>query len=65
MDFGFSLPTRGPLANKDDLKVIVEKGEALGFAYFTVSDHIVIPKSIAPEYPYAKDGRLITPDDWL
>ena len=65
MDFGFSLPTRGPLANKDDLKVIVEKGEALGFAYFTISDHIVIPKSIAPEYPYAKDGRLITPDDWL
>lgn len=65
MNFGFALPTRGPLANKADLAAIVRRGEELGFTTFTVSDHIVIPKSIAPEYPYAKDGRLVTTDDWL
>ena len=48
MDFGFSLPTRGPLANQDDLKTIATLGEKLGFAYFTVSDHIVIPKEVEP-----------------
>ena len=65
MDYGFALPTRGPLANKHDLGTIAARGEALGFAYFTVSDHIVMPKTIAPEYPYAKDGRMVAPGDWL
>lgn len=65
MDFGFSLPTRGPLANARDIRTLVERGEALGFEYLTVSDHIVIPKSVAPEYPYAKDGRLVSPENWM
>jgi len=65
MDFGFSLPTRGPLANARDIATLVKRGEALGYEYLTVSDHIVIPKSVAPEYPYAKDGRLVAPDNWM
>ena len=65
MDFGFSLPTRGPMANKADLTRLVQAGEALGYAYFTFSDHIVIPRTIAPEYPYSADGRLVSPVDWM
>lgn len=56
MDFGFHVPTRGPLANQDGLRAIVTRGEELGFRYFCVSDHIVIPKSIAPRYPYSQHG---------
>ena len=65
MEFGFGLPTRGPLANKDDLKAIAQRGEALGFQYLLISDHIVIPKSFAAVYPYSKDGKPIFGDEWL
>ena len=65
MQFGFGLPTRGAMANHSDLKTLVERGEALGFGYFTVSDHIVIPRSIDAVYPYSEDGRPTFPEDWL
>ncbi len=51
MAFGFGVPIRGDFANKRDLKSIAERGEALGFKYLCVSDHIVIPRSFAPLYP--------------
>lgn len=65
MDFGFSVPTRGDLANKRDLKTVAERGEALDFKYLCVPDHIVIPRSFAPLYPYAADGRPTFPEAWL
>ena len=65
MEFGFSMPTRGPMANRRDLKALAQKGEALGYEYLTVSDHIVIPKSFAPVYPYAADGKPTFPNLWL
>jgi probable F420-dependent oxidoreductase len=65
MDFGISLPTRGPLATKADIETLVRKAEALGFAYVTISDHILIPRQVAPEYPYAADGRLVSPVNWM
>ena len=43
MEFGFGLPTRGPMAALQSLaprwRVL---GEELGFAIISVSDHIVI-----------------------
>ena len=65
MDFGFGMPTQGPLAGKDNLLTIAQRGEALGFRYLGVSDHIVIPNAFAPVYPYAKDGRPTFTADWL
>lgn len=56
MDFGFSIPTRGPLANKDNIGKIAKRGEELGYRYLCASDHIVIPKTIAPNYPYTQNG---------
>jgi probable F420-dependent oxidoreductase len=56
MDFGFGIPTRGPLANQDDIRTIARRGEELGFRYLCVSDHIVIPRKIASTYPYSPDG---------
>ncbi len=65
LKLGFSAPTRGDMANAADLKTIVQRGEALGFDYFSVSDHIVIPKDFAPAYPYADDGKPTFPSAWL
>jgi probable F420-dependent oxidoreductase len=65
MDFGFSLPTRGPLANRQDLERMAKAGEALGYAYVSFSDHLVIPRTVEPRYPYAADGRLVSPVNWL
>ena len=44
MIFGFGLPTRGPLAQPDAIKTVLEKAEKLGLGYVSVADHIVIPK---------------------
>ncbi|MDP6706691.1 MAG: LLM class flavin-dependent oxidoreductase, partial [Alphaproteobacteria bacterium] len=65
MDFGFGIPTRGDYANRQDLKAIAERGEKHGFKYMSVSDHIVIPRSFAPLYPYAQDGRPTFAEAWL
>ncbi len=56
MDFGFNVPTRGPLANKDDLTAIAQRGEALGYRYLAIPDHIVVSTSIASRYPYSQEG---------
>ncbi len=56
MEFGFSIPHRGPLANPADQKRLAVAGERLGFGALTVSDHIVIPRDIESTYPYSETG---------
>ena len=58
MQFGVSAPFRGPLAKPDIIRRIAQKAEERGFGYLTVSDHIVIPKTVAPNYPYSDTGRF-------
>ena len=57
MKFGFPLPTRGPLARPEPMAMIACRGEALGFEFVSVSDHLVIPRSIRSDYPYNDKGR--------
>jgi probable F420-dependent oxidoreductase len=58
MEFGFNAPTAGPLAAPEALAAIVTGGEAMGFDYATVSDHVVIPKDIEARYPYTDTGEF-------
>ena len=58
MQFGVSAPFRGPLAQPESIRRIAEKAEVCGFGYLTVSDHIVIPKTVEPNYPYSDTGRF-------
>lgn len=58
MDYGFNLPTRGPMANPADIVAIAKRGEELGFAYFAIPDHIVIPNDIGSRYPYSQSGAF-------
>ena len=56
MKIGFSVPTRGPLATPENLVRIVESAEEFGFDIVSVSDHVVIPWTIASRYPYSPAG---------
>jgi probable F420-dependent oxidoreductase len=56
MEYGFSVPTRGPIADPDSILAIARHGEALGFDYIAIPDHIVVPTEVASTYPYSADG---------
>jgi len=56
MQFGLSIPHRGPLANPDAIRAIAASAEQLGYDLLTVSDHIVVPRKIDSPYPYSPDG---------
>jgi probable F420-dependent oxidoreductase len=59
MEFGVSLPGRGPLAHPDTLLKIALRAEALRFASLFVPDHIVLPASTASSvYPYSPTGQF-------
>jgi probable F420-dependent oxidoreductase len=57
MKFGFTVPTRGGLATPDSIARIVREGEALGFDFASVNDHIVVPRTIDSTYPYSESGE--------
>ena len=57
MEFGFDVPTGGPLATPDLLITLAKRGEEMGFDIMGVSDHIVMPRSIASRYPYSDSGH--------
>jgi probable F420-dependent oxidoreductase len=58
MQIGCSAPTSGPLIAPDSLVRIATEAEMLGFDYVTVSDHVMIPTSIASRYPYSDSGEF-------
>ena len=58
MEFGFGVPTRGPLANPENIKTLAERGESLGYDIIFVSDHIIIPRDIDSIYPYSAMGEF-------
>lgn len=58
MQIGCSAPTSGPLIAPDSLVRIATEAESLGYDYVTVSDHVMIPTSIASRYPYSDSGEF-------
>ena len=58
MQIGCSAPTSGPLIEPDSLVRIAQEAEMLGYDYVTVSDHVMIPTSIASRYPYSDSGEF-------
>ncbi len=53
MRFGFGAPISGPMSAPDSMIRVSVEGEAMGYDYLTVSDHIVIPNDINAKYPYS------------
>ena len=58
MQFGFGAPISGPLSLPDNLAGIAVEGEAMGYDYATISDHVVIPRDIDAKYPYSDTGEF-------
>jgi probable F420-dependent oxidoreductase len=58
MEYGFGLPTQMPMGTADNLTRLATEAEKLGYAYVTVSDHLVIPRDIAAKYPYSETGEF-------
>jgi len=58
MQIGFNLPNSGPLAKVADMTRLAVEGEAMGFDYLTVTDHVVLPDTKVPGYPYSEDGAF-------
>ena len=58
MEFGFSLPSRGPMATPEHIATLAHKGEEMGFGILTVSDHIIMPTHIQSTHPYSVSGQF-------
>ena len=58
MEFGLTLPLRGPLATPATMEEIAKKAEELGYGYLALPDHIVVPRKILQNYPYSETGEF-------
>src|SRR6266567_4298381 len=58
MQFGFGAPVSGPLSKPENLARVAVEGEAMGYDYATISDHVVIPRDIEAKYPYSDTGEF-------
>ncbi len=58
MQIGFNLPISGPMARPETMVRVACEGEALGFDYLTLTDHIALPDMRAPGYPYSESGEF-------
>jgi probable F420-dependent oxidoreductase len=59
VEFGLSLPGRGPLATPEVVLAIAERAERLRYASLFVTDHVVLPVSAARSvYPYSTTGQF-------
>jgi probable F420-dependent oxidoreductase len=58
MQIGFNLPNSGPFSKVAEMTRLAVEGEAMGFDYLTVTDHVVLPDTKVPGYPYSESGAF-------
>ncbi len=58
VEFGFSLPSRGPLARPEVLTRLARTADTLRYACATISDHVVLPTQTSAPYPYNTSGEF-------
>ena len=61
MEFGCHLPVFGPWATRAALLEFARRMEHLGYDSLWVSDHVVVPWTIASRYPYKESGDFPLP----
>jgi probable F420-dependent oxidoreductase len=62
MQIGFNLPVSGPMATAATMADVARLGEQLGFDYLTLTDHVALPDTSTPGYPYSETGAFYSPD---
>jgi probable F420-dependent oxidoreductase len=60
MQLGFNLPISGPTSAARSLARIAQAGEAMGYDYLTLTDHVVLPDLSVPGYPYSESGEFLS-----
>ena len=65
MEFGFTVPSGGPIASPGKIITLARRGEALGFGFLGVSDHVVLPNDIQSRDPYNPHGRYLGSSEYL
>src|SRR5262249_38057528 len=60
MQLGFNLPISGPTSRTRSFARIAQEGEAMGYDYLTLTDHVVLPDMSAPGYPYSESGEFMS-----
>jgi probable F420-dependent oxidoreductase len=60
MQLGFNLPISGPTCGARSLTRIAREGEAMGYDYLTLTDHVVLPDLSVPGYPYSESGEFLS-----
>ncbi|MBO0711110.1 MAG: TIGR03619 family F420-dependent LLM class oxidoreductase [Acetobacteraceae bacterium] len=58
MQFGFNLPISGPMSEPVTMARLAREGEALGYDYVTLTDHLILPDAGSPGYPYSESGAF-------
>ena len=60
MQFGFNLPISGPVLSPEHITRLAQAGEAIGYDYLTLTDHVLLPDMSAPGYPYTESGEFMS-----
>ena len=60
MQLGFNLPISGPTSAARSFARIAQEGEAMGYDYLTLTDHVVLPDMSVPGYPYSETGEFMS-----
>jgi probable F420-dependent oxidoreductase len=60
MQLGFNLPVSGPTSVARSFVRIAQEGEAMGYDYLTLTDHVVLPDMSVPGYPYSESGEFMS-----
>jgi probable F420-dependent oxidoreductase len=58
MQIGFNIPVAGPLSTPATMARLAVEGEAIGYDYACVSDHVIEPVDIHSRYPYTDSGEF-------
>jgi len=61
MKFALTAIGTGSAAHPDNLALLAQKGEELGFESLWCPEHLAVPLAIESRYPYADDGRFPGP----
>jgi probable F420-dependent oxidoreductase len=60
MQLGFNLPISGPTSAARSFARLAQEGEAMGYDYLTLTDHVVLPDMSVPGYPYSESGEFMS-----
>src|ERR1700685_2703425 len=60
MQLGFNLPISGPTSAARSFTHLAQQGEAMGYDYLTLTDHVVLPDMSVPGYPYSESGEFMS-----